>query len=339
MLSLCSCAEFFGGADYELSEDGTYAEVVGLNHSYKRVTIAAKYKGVPVKVIASRAFENAYNTKSVKIAASITEIGNEAFLDCSSLEKVKFAKNSELTTIGASAFKNCKKLQNVEIPESVTKIGNSAFECCESFSKIKIPDNVVEIGDNAFHGCFRTASIEIGKGVTSISRSAFSGLERVESLSISLETGILDMLTSNIFGNNMSISNVFGNSLKAVIITGGTMIPEGALRNCSNIKSVKLPDSITSIGELAFANCYALKSIVIPASVESISYGAFYNCSALKTVYYGGTAEEWAEIAINNTYGYNDKLINATRYYYSESEPTVSGNYWHYDSDGNIVIW
>jgi hypothetical protein len=53
-------------------------------------------------------------------------------------------------------------------------------------------------------------------------------------------------------------------------------------------------------------------------------------------VYYKGTASEWTEISIGSN---NSKLINATRYYYSESEPTTTGNFWHYDTDGNPVAW
>ena len=38
-------------------------------------------------------------------------------------------------------------------------------------------------------------------------------------------------------------------------------------------------------------------------------------------------------------------MTAVTRYYYSESEPALNaegaydGNYWHYDSEGNVVIW
>lgn len=33
-----------------------------------------------------------------------------------------------------------------------------------------------------------------------------------------------------------------------------------------------------------------------------------------------------------------DKLSTATRYYYSETAPTISGNYWHYDTDNQTPI-
>jgi hypothetical protein len=33
-------------------------------------------------------------------------------------------------------------------------------------------------------------------------------------------------------------------------------------------------------------------------------------------------------------------LTSAKRYYYSETQPTAEGNYWHYDTDGvTPVVW
>jgi hypothetical protein len=59
-------------------------------------------------------------------------------------------------------------------------------------------------------------------------------------------------------------------------------------------------------------------------------------CDNINTVYYTGTAVEWNEISIDSNGNY--PLISASRYYYSESEPTTSGNYWHY-VDGVPTKW
>ncbi len=49
-----------------------------------------------------------------------------------------------------------------------------------------------------------------------------------------------------------------------------------------NIESVKLPDSIESIGESAFMGCKNLKNINTPENLSDIEYKAFWGCSSLE---------------------------------------------------------
>lgn len=112
---------------------------------------------------------------------------------------------------------------------------------------------------------------------------------------------------------------------------------KGAFGWCSSLTSITIPDNVTSIGDSAFYNCNKLTSVTITNSVTSIGDKAFEGCSGLETVYYKGTAAEWKKISIGFD---NIHLTSTTRYYYSETKPTESGNYWHYDADGvTPVIW
>ena len=75
-------------------------------------------------------------------------------------------------------------------------------------------------------------------------------------------------------------------NLKTIIIPNGvTSIGYYAFAYCDNLTSVTIPDSVTSIGDYAFAFCECLTSIEIPNSVTSIEYGAFAYCSSLASVY------------------------------------------------------
>ena len=63
-----------------------------------------------------------------------------------------------------------------------------------------------------------------------------------------------------------------------------TRIAAEAFYECVDIKSVTIPDSITSIGEAAFSGCRGITGIVIPDSVTEIGSSAFSNCSALTEI-------------------------------------------------------
>ena len=118
--------------------------------------------------------------------------------------------------------------------------------------------------------------------------------------------------------------------------SGIASIGENAFWNCDSLTSVVISNSVTSIGNYAFQACSSLTSVVIGDSVTSIGNHAFEYCSSMTSVYYKGTSSEWSGISIGFD---NSYLTNATRYYYSESAPTEEGTYWHYDENGEIVVW
>ena len=92
-------------------------------------------------------------------------------------------------------------------------------------------------------------------------------------------------------------------SLKSVTIPesvtsigSGTSIGKGAFEGCSSLTSVSIPNSVTSIGNEAFNGCKSLKSVTIPNSVTSIGWEAFW-----RTALYNDPANwENGALYINN---------------------------------------
>ena len=52
----------------------------------------------------------------------------------------------------------------------------------------------------------------------------------------------------------------------------------------TNIKTIKIPDSVKVIYSGAFEDCYQLESVTIPNSVETIESSAFRDCKSLKKI-------------------------------------------------------
>lgn len=57
-----------------------------------------------------------------------------------------------------------------------------------------------------------------------------------------------------------------------------------AFAGCDGLTSVKLPDSLLSIGDYAFSGCTSLREIAIPAGVTAIGVSSFGGCSSLEAV-------------------------------------------------------
>ena len=77
----------------------------------------------------------------------------------------------------------------------------------------------------------------------------------------------------------------FGTNVTSVTIPSSvTSIEEDAFYGCTSLTSVTIPNSITSIELDTFNDCTSLTGITIPNSVTNIGNGAFYGCTSLTSV-------------------------------------------------------
>lgn len=104
--------------------------------------------------------------KTCVIPNSVTEIGEYAFINCTSLKSITIPNS--VTKIGMVAFSGCKSLESITIPDNVTEIGKYAFDDCTSLKSIIIPNGVTEIRWRTFAYCISLESITIPNSVTKI---------------------------------------------------------------------------------------------------------------------------------------------------------------------------
>lgn len=146
---------------------------------------------------------------------------------------------TSVTTIGERAFGVCS-LEEIDLPASVTTIRERAF-CC-GLKRLHIPSSVTEISELAFWHCPHLQAITVDEG-----NPAFC-----------------------------SIDGILFSKDRSVLIK----VPKKG-----NLVSYTVPDSVRRIGDDAFAGCSELRSVVIPASVTSIG-GAFESgwCDKLERI-------------------------------------------------------
>ena len=134
-----------------------YAELLSCDMMATKVNIPEEIDGIPVRKIASGAFNNCVLLTQLIIPDSVEEIGNNAFYGCSSLKEIKLP--SKIKTIDISMFTQCINILDVFIPDEVETIKSGAFNLCKSLKTVYIPKSVVEIEKDVFDGCDSLATI------------------------------------------------------------------------------------------------------------------------------------------------------------------------------------
>ena len=147
----------------------TIAAYSGTAGTYQYSTVYAANAIPQYAFCNSNTYQGKTSLASFIYPASVTSIGNYAFLRCSGL-KGSLTIPASVTSIGDQSFLGCDGLTGLTIPASVTSIGQHAFEGCSGFNgSLTIPTSVISIGESAFFSCWKlTGSLTIPASVTSI---------------------------------------------------------------------------------------------------------------------------------------------------------------------------
>ena len=295
------------------------------------------------RLIGDGAFFNCSFLTSITIPASVTSIGENAFVECYSLTKAEFASIESLCNINFNGNPSCNPLtyahhlyidgqevKDVVIPNSVTSIGNYAFYGCSDLTKAEFA-SIESLCNMSFYSSDsnplyyakylyvngeKIKNLVIPNSVTSIGNYAFSGCSGLTSVTIP------ESVTS--IGN---AAFVRCSGLTSITIPNSvTSIGWSAFNGCSGLTSVTIPESVTSIGWGAFLDCSGLTSITIPNSVTSIGGSAFRGCSGLTSVIIGSRVKSIGESAFYGCSGLTSVTCLAenvpnTGYYAFEDVP------------------
>ena len=121
--------------------------------------------------------------------------------------------------------------------------------------------------------------------VTNLTLSGYLNGTDIYFISQTLNLTKIDLTDAHIVGGGRSYSFIIGDigSTIRTTSTSDNVFPAYFIRN-TNLREIKLPNSVTTIEEYAFYGCTSLTTIEIPNSVTTIDRWTFAGCTSLTTI-------------------------------------------------------
>ena len=245
------------------------------------------------------AFYNCSKLESVTLNAKLEILGRFAFQSCPKLESINLEDCTNLTTLKYRCFQR-SGLKSVTIPASVTTFENDLFGSCpletvtflaenvpnnflqssSTLTTINIGSGVKSIGDNAFQYNYQLANINFDNAVSDlvIGSYTFHNADRVRSLSF--PAGIKSIGYDAFYSIDSLRTVTFAEGCQLEILYDYAFEANPVLETI-NLEACK---QLTEIKRQAFQSCTSLRSITIPEAVTTFGGSIFYNANNIETL-------------------------------------------------------
>ncbi|MBR1925478.1 MAG: leucine-rich repeat protein [Clostridia bacterium] len=215
-------------------------------------------------------------------------------------------KTLNITQIGAEAFDDCSFITNIILPETITKISNGAFKNCSALKSINL-NYIEEVGNNAFEGCDSLKSVDAPK-LEEISINCFLNCGNLVYVSIPN----VKIIYAQAFKNCYSLKEVISPKLEQIYYA--------AFHSCFSLEKIDL-NKVTYLGRevyegystyegYTFAYCKNLTDITLN-NVKIIYSNSFLD-SGIKNVVLGNSIAISEQKGFYVTYVFSKTCENFT---------------------------
>ncbi len=271
-----------------------------------------------IKMIAAGSIRNS-QLSAIILPASITDIGNDAFADCSNLVDIYcYATTPPICHDGVWDYGVDLDLCLVHVPASAVEDYHNADEW-RDFGRIvgivtgELVDMTINVAtagtlnDALFNAAVAEAQISDKMLIRNLTVTGCLNADDITYLNMLPNTlynmEMLDMSDATLEGNVIT-ERIFYTTLYKIIKlpAGVTSIANDAFRDSRRLRDITLPAALETIGSYAFAGT-GLTNISIPDGVIEMGDRCMQNCSSLTTITLGNgltsIPECWAEYCDN----------------------------------------
>ncbi|MCM1441110.1 MAG: leucine-rich repeat domain-containing protein [Roseburia sp.] len=304
----CSVCDYDAGGTkgltYQLNATGTeYSLIRGKN--LKDIIIPETYNELPVTAINGEAFAECNSIESIvlpfvgtsrgAVTGRASLFGSIFGATLNSSDTLQFWSKQYFDN-GTKDYTYCKipaSLKTVTITKGGLYFG--AFSNCNNIENIILGERVFVVEQYVFYGCSSLKNIEMRYVVGNLSNQAF-GTYTTQPFGYAFGTR---QFSGSISTKQLNNTYYIPQSLEGICITSGEL-PQQAFLGFSNLKSVSIENTVTTIGSRAFENCTSLSKLQIGVGILSVGNGAFASCTALTDVYISDIGA-WCGITFNDS--------------------------------------
>ena len=275
MLNMVALQTVNIGSGLETMEEYTFA--------YCEVLETVYFEDSVLTQLPSQTFFSDVSLSQVRLPNSVIYIGIEAFLANFALTSIVFPENLQTIDINAFIYAG---LETLVFNDQLENIYEKSFAHNLSLKTIEIPASLSGLGDNVFIGCSEIANITVDPLSTHflLEDDILYDFEQKQIILYSPARTAIKFIVpqtiENIRGGAFTCAQFEEIEFNDVITT----IPSYAFYNAKNLKSITLPENITSAEENAFDSATALSSFHFSSDFEEISYAMFSKTVSLKKI-------------------------------------------------------
>jgi hypothetical protein len=256
-----------------------------------------------------KVYINTYNIKEFEVKNGVTEIKNEAFRDCDSLERISILHT--VTSIGSNAFKGCHfsefaihanatgATKDVQIvADTVRVFGDAgsivhedAFSNLTYFTKLIFEEGISQIHMTSLKNPRGGVEVHLPSTLDSIYSDSFSQLY-IDKLFLHADA---TDATKELKGRVYNI---------IVVGDGKSSVSSYAFSSFTDVKSLTVGSGVTDLGSYLFSESTRNLDVYISKDFKSFSRHTFadptayvYEPIGISNIYYEGNVRDWKNIA------------------------------------------
>lgn len=242
--------------------------------------------------IGALVFRNCTSLRECNFPQSLKTIDGMAFNNCTSLA-IEDLQLPNLTSLGQNAFYGVKIkkisnlgkltvlpsggdnnsrpnianygdksiLEELVLPNTITSIPTNAFYAYKALKSIVIPEGVKSIDQSAFASCTSLTmdASMLPKSITLLGMSCFSGLSLSGELNL---PNLATLYNAAFYGTKIEKITDLGVITTTVAGDGNS----GTFGNCSSLKMVVLPETLTALNRAFLRNCPNIETMIVKAT-------------------------------------------------------------------------